>query len=639
MKQILKKIKIISIVFLTIGFVGCEEDQVDFPKAFAEFTYTINQETGVVKFINTSRNATIFTWTFGDQQTSNEINPFHKYQPGTYTVSLVAKNIAGSFRTFQDTIIVEDPNDNSGGGSGGGTDCTAEDSENIDPANGDLNWTFKTNDTAHTFEAFGNTAGSIVDNPVVDDVNSSCSVEQFVKASGCETWSGLGNELATALDFTSSSVNKVFKMKVLAENQSADVTLRLERLPFPDTDPAVERVATVTTVGAWQELTFDFSTVTTGTYKSMIIYFERNASCDGDVYYFDDIIQVAGTGGTGGTGVCTTDEAQSLSAATFNMTMATDPSANVISDGAGFEWIDNPDFENAINSSCKVGKITKSGQFAWDNNQIDLDAKLDFDAKAGFKIKLWSARSNTEVRIKLEEIGNAGNNVEKFVNTTVTSGWEELTIPFEATNTGKFNKIVIFLDLNANNTDTYYFDDLKLYDRTSTGGGGTGDCPAPPTGELLSNGDFEAGDSCWQLFSGTSISTTINNGGNNSVEMQGATGVAVNFKQERFAIGVVEPNTSYTVIFDIIADGPLGEGGLFKAFAFSEGADGGTVPATLHSLTDNTSSLATTWETKTFTFTTAPNANQIEGGISFLLELVNSTAKLNVDNVVIKKTP
>ena len=61
--------------------------------------------------------------------------------------------------------------------------------------------------------------------------------------------------------------------------------------PFPDTEPSQERIASITQLGEWQELTFDFSGVNTGTYKSMIIYFERNAPCDGDVYYFDDIIQ------------------------------------------------------------------------------------------------------------------------------------------------------------------------------------------------------------------------------------------------------------------------------------------------------------------------------------------------------------
>ncbi|XLS30809.1 PKD domain-containing protein [Flavobacteriaceae bacterium M23B6Z8] len=183
-----------------------------------------------------------------------------------------------------------------------GTPCTPETAENIDPANGDLNWTFLTNNDDTTFDAFGNTAGEIVDNPIIDAVNPSCKVQQFIKSSNCQTFAGLGTELATALDFTNAATNKVFTMKVLAENQVTDVTLRLERLPFPDTDPAVDRVANITQVGEWQELTFDFSDVNTGTYKSMIIYFERNQPCDGDIYYFDDIKQVAGTGGGGGGG-------------------------------------------------------------------------------------------------------------------------------------------------------------------------------------------------------------------------------------------------------------------------------------------------------------------------------------------------
>jgi hypothetical protein len=144
------------------------------------------------------------------------------------------------------------------------------------------------------------------------------------------------------------------------------------------------------------------------------------------------------------------------------MTFMSDQTANIIEDGGDFEWIDNPDSDNAVNASCKVGKITKLGNNPWDNNQIDLDAKLDFNANAGLKIKVWSALANTEVRIKLEEIGNPDNKTEQFLTTSVTSGWEELTFPFAAADSDKFNKIVIFFDLNAENTDTYYFEQEAL---------------------------------------------------------------------------------------------------------------------------------------------------------------------------------
>ena len=74
---------------------------------------------------------------------------------------------------------------------------------------------------------------------------------------------------------------------------------------------------------------------------------------------------------------------------------------------------------------------------------------------------------------------------------------------------------------------------------------------------------------------------------------------------ERFGTGLVTPNTSYTVKFDIIASDVLGDGGLVKAFTFSEGADGGTVAATQHILTDNTRLCQQhLGKLKTFTFTT-----------------------------------
>ena len=62
-------------------------------------------------------------------------------------------------------------------------------------------------------------------------------------------------------------------------------------MAFPNTEPSQDRVASITQLGEWQELTFDFTDVPSGTFESVIIYFERNANCDGDVYYFDDLIQ------------------------------------------------------------------------------------------------------------------------------------------------------------------------------------------------------------------------------------------------------------------------------------------------------------------------------------------------------------
>jgi hypothetical protein len=287
------------------------------------------------------------------------------------------------------------------------------------------------------------------------------------------------------------------------------------------------------------------------------LFFDLNAN-NTDTYYFDDLT-LYGTGTA--PGVCVVEATESYSASDLNMTFKTDPSEDFISDGAGFSWVDNPDFDNTVNSSCKVGKVVKANNNPWDNNQYDLDAKLDFVANTGLKIKVWSARANTEVRLKLEEIGNAGNNVEKFLTTSVTSGWEELTFPFTAADSGKFNKVVIFFDLNANNTDTYYFDDLKLYGNGSGGdGGGNID------GDISSNGGFETGDlEGWTLYDNGGSATLDNpeaRTGDWCVKLfaSAPSGLNPTLKQERKAAGSIVVGDKVQVTFSY--KGSLTEPGL-----------------------------------------------------------------------------
>ncbi len=167
------------------------------------------------------------------------------------------------------------------------TGCNEIDTESFSAASG-LNFTMAT----ESFGAFGNIASDIVANPSVSGINTSCNVNSYMKTAGCETWSGTGYLLKTAIDF-GTTTKKKFKLKVYAVDQVTTVTLRLERLAFPDVTPFAERTATITATGVWQELTFDFSDITdSNTYKSMIIYFERDSACDGDKYYFDDLVQI-----------------------------------------------------------------------------------------------------------------------------------------------------------------------------------------------------------------------------------------------------------------------------------------------------------------------------------------------------------
>ncbi len=425
-------------------------------------------------------NATVYDVYFGDVEDEEPTTimdgeaAVHIYaETGDYTIRIVARGAGAATVEISEVVTIS-----------GVSPCTAETEENIDPANGDINWTFKTNDVAHTFDAFGNISGAIANNPITDGINASCFVQKVVKTEGCETWSGLGKELGTALDFTAATTNKIFTMKVLAETQITEVTLRLERLPFPDTDPAIEAVASITEVGVWQELTFDFSAINTGTYKSMIIYFERNQGCDGDVYYFDDIKQV------GATAAAKPEMPINFEATNLDYTWNGFGSSDFGPIPAGV--IANPDASGA-NTSANVVQIEKlSGAQVWAGASLDLAGPVNFDNGTTVKVKVWSPRIGTPILFKMEDStsppdgnGNPTIVVEVIVNSTVAMAWEELTFDLTTfgafSTTNSYDRVILFPDFNnGGQGETFYFDDIVQ--SNGSGGGSTGAKPQLPIG-------------------------------------------------------------------------------------------------------------------------------------------------------------
>ena len=432
MKNLFQTIKKVSLLILAISFIGCDDDEAVLPQLKAGFTHTINVDTGTVTFINTSVNASTYAWDFGDESTSTLINPVNVYANGTYLVVLKSSNVAGASDIFSDEITI------------------------LIPEIATLPITFDGVNTTYDPTVFDGTSFEILTNPDLSGTNAVESNVGAVTNSGA-TYEGLFFELGAPVDLTT---DKSIKMNFWA-NAPVNVLLKLED------GSAADAEATASHTGSgWEEIIFTFNSA--ASYSQLTMFVDGAGTTDG-TFYFDDITQIVSPPTP-----CTAETAESLAAADLNITFMSDPTASVVNDGATFEWIDNPDFDNAVNISCKVGKITKLGNNPWDNNQISLDAKLDFNANEGLKMKVWSSRPNTEVRIKLEENGTPANNVEKFLTTTVTDGWEELSFAFTSADSDKYNKVVLFFDLNANNTDTYYFDDLTLY------GTGTGSVVCDP---------------------------------------------------------------------------------------------------------------------------------------------------------------
>lgn len=73
-----------------------------------DMTQTINDPT--FQLINTSQDATIYTWEFGDGGGSSEMHPSHTYDnnPGSYTITLFADNVGNCPDSAMITVKVED---------------------------------------------------------------------------------------------------------------------------------------------------------------------------------------------------------------------------------------------------------------------------------------------------------------------------------------------------------------------------------------------------------------------------------------------------------------------------------------------------------------------------------------------------
>ena len=430
MKQLIRKFKQISILILAIFIVGCEEDDATLPQITAGFTYKINLNTGTVTFINISENAQTYEWSFGyDSKTSKEVNPIHTYPTsGTYMVILKAKNASGATNTFESEITFT----------------------LIDKVV--LPITFDISTVGYDAATFNGASFAIVDNPSVSGTNNKASKVGAITNSG-KAFEGINFDLGAPIDLTTE---KSIKMNFWADAPVA-VLMKLEEGTTSTPDVVVNHTGT-----GWEEMIFSFTS--SSKYSRLTLFVDGPGTKSG-TFYFDDVTQILTPAPP-----CVPEIAQSLLAADFNLTFQAENTTSTIVDGdAVMVRALNPDTNNAVNTSCQVGKITRSPDALYANNQIQFASKLDFNAKAGFKLKVWSEVVGTKVTVKIEDklLGNTGPFAEKFALTTVAKGWEELTFNFATGDSGKFDRIVLFFNIATNTPGTFYIDDFKLYPRAT----------------------------------------------------------------------------------------------------------------------------------------------------------------------------
>jgi hypothetical protein len=146
---------------------------------------------------------------------------------------------------------------------------------------------FESSTINYAFTNFDGGNVTIVNNPASGSINTSTKVAKMVKGAG-QPWGGSFITLDSRIDF---STNKTFKVKVYSPRVGAKLLLKVENLT--DGNIAFDKEVATTKANEWEELTFDYSAIsTTNSYQKIVLIFDNGTAGDGSAnftFYFDDI--------------------------------------------------------------------------------------------------------------------------------------------------------------------------------------------------------------------------------------------------------------------------------------------------------------------------------------------------------------
>ena len=127
-----------------------------------------------------------------------------------------------------------------------------------------------------------------------------------------------------------------------------------------------------------------------------------------------------------------------------------------------FEKVTNPDPNPwpKINNSANVGKITTTAsthELIYVNNEYI----MDFSVRYQFQVDIYSPAAGRNVLFRIEVFDDNTDGKEIQATTTVANEWETLTFDFSGTESGKYGKIVLFMDFEGTDSgDVWYFDNV-----------------------------------------------------------------------------------------------------------------------------------------------------------------------------------
>ncbi len=404
MKIVLKNVKIISVFVLMLSFLGCaSDDDENLPQVVAGFTKTIDDNTGVVTFINTSDNANNYQWDFGDETTSTEINPIKKFENGTYVVSLLATNVAGGSGLFTDTLTI-----------------SIKELMSLPATFDDSNINYKAT-------PFNGAQFEIVDNPDASGSNPTVSKVGEIINRGT-AFEGVFWTLGTSIDL---ATNKTIGMNFWSE-EPIEVLLKLE-----EGNTSIEQTTDHDGTG-WETIYFNFNSESK--FSVLTLFVDNTGSTSGS-FFIDDIFQTET--------LCR--ETDLLLPIDFDC-QGTVFSVEAFG-GTAFEVIENPELSGINEVLSNVGEITNSGA-TFEGITFFLDVPADLSDAEAISLKMFSSVA-VPVLLKLdgEEAIEASSNHDG-------TGWKKLTFDFDTNE--EFDQLSILIDVSGTTAGSFYIDDVML---------------------------------------------------------------------------------------------------------------------------------------------------------------------------------
>jgi hypothetical protein len=147
--------------------------------------------------------------------------------------------------------------------------------------------TFESPTLNYSFTDFAGGNTTVIANPQVSGINTSSKVCRMIKFAD-QVYGGSVKSLGNAIDF---SVKKTIKMKVFSPRVGAKVLFKVE--DKNNSGNFFEREVVTTVANAWEELTFNYSAIsTTISYHNIVIIFDNGIMGNGSAnftFLFDDI--------------------------------------------------------------------------------------------------------------------------------------------------------------------------------------------------------------------------------------------------------------------------------------------------------------------------------------------------------------